>query len=189
MNSVRNGLNKQGYTADIKMNDRKTVHSALVKFRGLPWQLGLSGQKDEVLSIKIEVDTAPPAGAVLETSLVRKYMPLNIQHHDKASLLSGKLHAVLQRPYLKGRDFYDLIWYLGDARWPEPNYKMLNNALRQTDMQDESVTRENWRRIVRDKIEVLDVKDLVLDARRFLENPDEAALMTKENVLKLLEKS
>ena len=57
---------------------------------------------------------------------------LPIQHHDKASLLAGKLHAILQRPYAKGRDLYDLLWYLGDPTWPPPNLTMLNHALRQT---------------------------------------------------------
>jgi len=27
-------------------------------------------------------------------------------------LLAGKLHAILQRAYTKGRDIYDLLWYL-----------------------------------------------------------------------------
>jgi hypothetical protein len=34
---------------------------------------------------------------------------LQLHYHDRASLLAGKLHAVLQRPYAKGRDFFDLL--------------------------------------------------------------------------------
>jgi len=41
-------------------------------------------------------------------------------------LTSGK------HPCLKGRDVYDLIWYLGDPTWPPPNIELLNNALHQT---------------------------------------------------------
>ena len=82
-----------------------------------------------MLMVKVEVDTKPPAGAVVTTSVVRRHIMLHIQHHDRASLLAGKLHAVLQRPYLKGRDVYDTLWYLSDPTWPAPNFTMLNNAL------------------------------------------------------------
>jgi hypothetical protein len=73
--------------------------------------LKLSPHHDEVLAVKIEVDTIPPRGAGLATSLIRRHVLLNLQHHDQASLLAGKLHAILQRPSLKGRDLYDLAWY------------------------------------------------------------------------------
>jgi hypothetical protein len=42
-----------------------------------------------------------------------------LQHHDRASLLAGKIHAILQRPFLKGRDLYDLLWYLSDPAWAQ----------------------------------------------------------------------
>lgn len=57
---------------------------------------------------------------------------LNLLHYDKSSLLAGKLHAVLTRKYTKGRDLYDLMWYLSDPTWPAPNLIQLNNALKQT---------------------------------------------------------
>jgi hypothetical protein len=34
---------------------------------------------------------------------------LNLQHHDRPSLLAGKLHAILQRSWPKGRDLFDLF--------------------------------------------------------------------------------
>ena len=49
---------------------------------------------------------------------MRRHVTLRLHHHDRASLLAGKLHAILQRPYTKGRDLYDLIWYLSDPTWP-----------------------------------------------------------------------
>ena len=64
--------------------------------------------------------------------MVRRHVLLQLHHHDRASLLAGKLHAVLQRPYVKGRDFFDLLWYLSDPGWPSPNLTLLNRALAQT---------------------------------------------------------
>ena len=70
---------------------------------------------------------------------------LNLQHYDKASLLAGKLHAVLSRTYSKGRDLYDLVWYLSDRSWPGPNLVLLNAALGQTGWKGAALTPENWR--------------------------------------------
>ncbi len=132
LQAIRNELTPEGYSIELKVSDQKTVHSAFVRFPGLLYDLGLSGQRSETLAIKLEVDTNPPGGAVLVTSVVRRFFMFQIQHHDKASLLSGKLHAFLQRSYTKGRDIYDLLWYLSDPAWPQPNLILLNNALAQT---------------------------------------------------------
>ena len=112
-----------------------------MRFPGLLYDLGLSGQRSEVLSVKLEVDTNPPAGAGLATTVVRRFVVLQLQHHDKASLLAGKLHTILQRFYTKGRDIYDLLWYLSDPAWPLPNLALLNNALAQTGWQGVSADR------------------------------------------------
>jgi hypothetical protein len=138
-------LTPEGYPVELKVSDQKTVRSAFVRFPGLLYELGLSGQQSEVLAVKIEVDTNPPAGAGLATTVVRRFVVLQLQHHDKASLLSGKLHAILQRAYTKGSDLYDLLWYLSDPTWPQPNLTLLNNALAQTHWQGETLTVVNWR--------------------------------------------
>ena len=52
-------------------------------------------QDDETLEVKLEVDANPSSGAVLDTSLVRHHVLLNLQHHDRASLLAGKLQAIM----------------------------------------------------------------------------------------------
>jgi hypothetical protein len=149
-------------------------------------ELKLSPHQDEVLAVKLEVDTNPPAGAGLETSLVRRHVVLNLQHHDRASLLAGKLHAVLQRPYLKGRDLFDLVWYLSDRSWPEPNLVLLNNALEQTEWGGFTLTVENWREMVRSRIEAIAFEDALEDVRPFLGSREDIGLVTKDNLLSLL---
>lgn len=145
---VRGDLQQERFETEVKANDQKIVHSAFVSFPGLLFDVGLTPQRNEKLSVKVEVDTRPPAGAVLATSIVRRHATLQIQHHDQSSLLAGKLHAVLQRTYPKGRDIYDLIWYLSDRSWPPPNLVFLNNALRQTGWDEPLVRRE--RRTMKD---------------------------------------
>lgn len=186
LQAIRKDLEAQGYYITLKVNDQKTVHSAFVRFSGLLYELKLTPHQDETLAVKLEVDTKPPVGAGLTTSLVRRHVLLNLQHHDRASLLAGKLHAVLQRPYLKGRDVYDLVWYLSDRDWPAPNLILLNNALTQTEWTGSILTTDNWREIVRTQIESVSWNQALDDVRPFLAAQQEAGLLTKENLIRLL---
>jgi hypothetical protein len=136
--------------------------------------------------VKIEVDTHPPAGAGLETTLIRRHVTLRLQHHDRASLLAGKLHAFFQRRYVKGRDLYDLLWYLSDPDWPEPNLTLLQNALQQTGWDGPIPDEHNWRDILCQRLRNIDWKKSVADVRPFLERSNEVALLTQENFEKLL---
>jgi predicted nucleotidyltransferase component of viral defense system len=188
LRAIQSEFEAEGYAMTLKVSDKKTVHSAFVRFAGLLHELGLSPLKSEVLAIKIEVDTHPPAGATLATTIVRRHIPLRIQHHDRASLLAGKLHAILQRPYLKGRDLYDLMWYLSDPNWPPPNLLMLNNALRQTKWKGAPLTATTWRRATRARLASAAWDRVVDDVRPFLEPSADLNLLTRENLMRLLER-
>jgi predicted nucleotidyltransferase component of viral defense system len=184
--SIHADLEAQNYLVRLKVNDKKPVQSAFIRFPGLLYEFKLSPHQDEVLAVKIEVDTHPPAGANLATTIVRRHVILNLQHHDQASLLAGKLHAVLQRPYLKGRDIYDLLWYLSDPAWPVPNLKMLNNALQQTGWTGDSLKQNTWRGDIRDHLENADWDEVLADARPFVESPQELAMLNRDSLLELL---
>ncbi len=97
LHNLKADLSREGYTVERKVNYRKVVHSAFIRFPGLLFELGLSPHRTEAFSVKIEVDTRAPSGAILETTVVRRHETLNLQHHDRASLLAGKLHAILER--------------------------------------------------------------------------------------------
>lgn len=186
LQTLHTALTAEGYTLELRVNDRKVVHSAFVRFPGLLYELGLSPQRNEVLAVKIEVDTNPPAGAVLTTTVVRRYIVLQLQHHDRASLLAGKLHAILQRPYVKGRDLYDLLWYLSDPYWPSPNLILLNNALQQTGWTDAPLTEDNWRQTVWQRLQTVKWAEATADVRPFLEPGADAGVLTRENVKQVL---
>ena len=186
LQSVRGELEPEGYTVELKVNDRKPVHSAFVRFPGLLYDLGLSGHRSEVLAVKLEVDTNPPAGAGLATTVVRRFVVLQLHHHDKASLLAGKLHAILQRSYTKGRDIYDLLWYLSDPVWPPPNLVLLNNALAQTGWQAGELTEANWRELVRERLRLLDWNAILTDVRPFVEPGFDLSLLTLANLERVL---
>ena len=184
--AIQDEFVKEGYQVGINLNDKKTVNSAFVRFNNLLYEFGLSTQRDEVLAVKIEVDTHPPAGAGFDTTLVRRHVTLRLQHHDRYSLLAGKLHALFQRRYVIGRDLYDLLWYLSDPGWPNPNLKLLQNALQQTGWAGPIPTEKNWRDILCQRLGKVDWKVTVADVKPFIERAGEVELLTQENFGKLL---
>lgn len=186
LKEVQSEFTAEGYNLQIKVSDQKTVNTAFIRFYGLLYELKLSTQPNEALSVKIEVDTNPPKGAGLEIDLVRRYIPLRLQHHDRSSLMAGKLHAILQREYTKGRDLYDLMWYLSDPNWPEPNLALLSNALAQTKWQGPQPQSGNWRDLILNRLKILDWNAARTDVRPFLERPGEIDLLTLENLERLL---
>lgn len=168
LQTIEHDLAAEGYALTIKYNDQNVVHSALVRFPGLLYELKLSPHRNEILAIKLEIDTRPPAGATLTTTLIHRHVWLHLQHHDPASLLAGKLHALLQRPYTKGRDLYDLSWYLSQPVWPNPNLTLLNNALAQSNWRGPSLTQANWCEAIRKQLENLAWEQAVMDVQPFI---------------------
>lgn len=183
---IQADLQAEGYAVEVKLNQRRVVQTVFVRFPGLLFQLGLSPHRKEVNAVKIEVDTRPPAGAGLATTLVRRHQTLQLHHHDRATLLAGKLHAVLQRAYTKGRDLYDLFWYLSDPGWPVPNLILLNNALRQTGWDGESLVEQSWKAALLARLETMAWGQIAQDVSPFIERGEEAGLLVLDNFRALL---
>ena len=187
MTKIKSTFEAEDYKLTIKAKIEKTVKSAFLHFEGLLFEIGLSPHRTETISIKVEIDTKPPSGAGFETSVVRKHSLLNLQHYDKSSLFAGKLHALLSRRYVKGRDIYDLMWYLSDRTWPEPNILLLNNALKQIGWKGKDFTDENWRKETTIQISKYDWDKVITDVSPFVEKQGDLAILTKENLIILIE--
>jgi predicted nucleotidyltransferase component of viral defense system len=186
IDKIKRHLPDQGYRLNLKANYEGAVQSVFVKFDSILSEAGISRQEEKKLRVKIEVDTKPPRGYHTESSLVNKYFPFGIIHHDRASFLAGKLHAVLQRSYIKGRDYYDLWFYL--SRWKDlsPNFDYLNNALKQTRYNGPSLKEENWKEITLSKIKETDWKYVISDVEPFIESQDDLKVFSKQTMLTLL---
>ncbi len=184
---IKDELAQAGYDIVITYDDQKTVHSAFVKFAELMYQAGLSPLKTQRFSIKIEIDTNPPEGAVLKTDIVNKYFPIAFLSYEINSLFAGKLHALFSRKYTKGRDFFDLGWYLSKWKDLNPNLRLLQNALKQTGWSKELPDKDNWKNLLYSAVEEADWKKVKIDVENFLENPSDLNIFAKENVLKLIQ--
>ena len=89
---------------------------------------GTPGTPPKIL-IKMEVDARPPAGATYRAQQLLFPIPASVRVFDRESAFAGKMHALLCRQYIKGRDWFDFVWYAGVKA--KLNHDLLSSALDQ----------------------------------------------------------
>lgn len=175
-----------GYNLEIKYDDSRTVHSVLLKFSGILFETGLSPLKGQKIVIKVEVDSNPPLGGIEISSVYNSNFMFYMMHYDLASLFAGKVHALLRREYTKGRDWYDLLWYLTKFKGLEPNFIMLNNAMALDTRKSVKFNVGNWKAEIKKTVETLDWVKVRNDISQFLENNSELNLLESKTFVNLL---
>lgn len=186
LHKLEQELTTAGYRISLTYSTEKTVQKAFIKFEGILFESGLSPLRQQKFSVKLEIDTRPPKGAVTQTYLVNKYFPIVFFSYDISTLFAGKLGALLTRSYTKGRDFYDLGWYLSHWKDLSPNLTFLNNGLQQTGWKGDKLTNENWRQQLSQVVQKTDWKKVERDVESFLQNPADMNVFTKENIINLI---
>ncbi len=94
--------------------------------------------------IKLEIDINPPSGSSYNTHYLQYPYPFSIVTQDIESLFARKCHALLCREYIKGRDWYDFLWYV--QKKTKINSMLLKAALEQCGPYQRSVVpiSEEW---------------------------------------------
>jgi hypothetical protein len=185
LGKLKRDLAFAGFDAAVTWNAEKTVETGWIRVAGLMREAGLTDLPEQKISIKIEIDAKPPEDAGMENSVINRHVIFALRHHDLPSLLAGKIHALCTRKYIKGRDWYDILWY-GARRPPvKPNMRFLENALTQTGNEGLGKA-ERWAEYLSARLDEIDQKKLVKDIGPFLEEPKEIDLLTKENVKKAI---
>ena len=129
------------------------------------------------IRIKLEVDTNPPAGSGHELKYLDFPFVSSVAVQDRPSLFAGKLHALLCREYIKGRDWYDFIWYTGNRTGI--NYAFLTSAINQLGpWQGQSITVDKaWLLSeLERKIVSMNWKQAAEDVRRFVRVAEQPSL-------------
>ena len=163
-----------------KQNMDKNVKAALIKDTSIANQLNLrfyNQQRGKKLTIKLEIDANPPAGSGFEYTYLNFPVDYEVCHQDLSSNFALKIHALLCRPYLKGRDWYDFNWYIGQGITPKIG--LLDNALMQYGPwqgQGVNVGRTWLVNALRDKITAIDWRDAAEDVARFLKPIEQKSL-------------
>ncbi len=131
----------------------------------------------EKLSIKLEIDINPPAHSEFELKYLDFPTDFPVLAQALPSSFASKLHALLCRKFIKGRDWYDFLWYL--RKNTTINYKHLAAAMYQSgqwENQDLKID-QNWiREKLEEKIKALDWDKVKEDVRPFLNSIDRQSL-------------
>lgn len=177
-------LRLYGFPVEAKTKSVGAVRSIMLKFPGLLKELGLSALKDEKLAIKWDVDTNPPQGGVPVGGMMSRYFTFRVLHYDLPSLFAGKLHACLFRNYVKGRDWYDFIWYV--SKGVRPNVTLLKNAVLQTEKKDLEIDEAGLGEFLVKSVRRVDLKAVGKDVERFLEDPAEISIFDPDTIVQTI---
>jgi len=148
---------------------------------GAPADLARRLPQNQKLRIKLEMDLEPPPHATTEVRTQLLPSPYQVKLYDQPSLFAGKLHAVLCRGLksrIKGRDFYDFVWYVG--RKVRPNLEHLDARMRQSGHWDgEPISCGILEQLLRERFAGIDFRQAADEVRVFLPDPRELELWSQ----------
>ena len=127
LEAIRRELTSFGFSFRVERRSKRVttaVESAFIKggtrvnlaHVGMPDYLQERLPRLQQVRIRLDVDTDPPPLAHYEVLTLLTPIPFQVRLFDLPCLFAGKLHAILCRDWklrVKGRDFYDFVWYLG----------------------------------------------------------------------------
>ena len=181
--AVGTELSAYGFDVKVETKDKKNttvIDSAFIKADTVTHLLKVGSKhkaaKGELLQIKFEVDTNPALGFQTQAKPFFWPHPFSVVTCDLPSLFAGKLHATFCRERtrnVKGRDFYDFLWFVG--RKVRPNYAYLENKLRQTGHWPESkpFSEAAFQIWAKERLQTVDVKAAKEDIVWFIKDSRE----------------
>lgn len=187
--SVIETLNSFGFEVVAEEVDKKNstdVDSAFLKANTKIHLLKISsGQKfadkiqaNKKMNIKFEVDTTPALGFETEVKILTPPITASIKVLKLPYLFSGKMHAILFRKWatrIKGRDFYDLLWYIGQKT--PINLSYLENKMREggTWTETRPLGKEDLLELLEKRIDAIDFNAASQDVVAFIRDPNEVS--------------
>ena len=147
-------------------------------------------RSNKTLKIKIEVDRQPPLNFKTEEKLLLRPFSFYVKCFTKPSLFAGKMHALLFRKWknrVKGRDWYDLEWYIKKGIPLDVNH-FLARAKDTNDWQDDRISNEQIIKLFDTKIKSVSFSSIKEDVVRFIKNDDVLNIWSPEYFKDLIEK-
>jgi len=184
LEGMRKELASFGFHMDVtkKVKSVETsIVSAFMKINTIELYLAIGEETraknvihNEKVQIKLEVDINPPPHARFENHLVLNPVTFYVLTLHKSDLFAGKMSAILYRAWkgrVKGRDWYDLIWYIQNKVPLSLSY--LEACMRQAGnlAPNDSLDRDRLLEMLRAKIQSIDWESAKADMRSFISDP------------------
>jgi predicted nucleotidyltransferase component of viral defense system len=158
---VKKELEKLGYNVEMR-NIHQGAYHCYIRFPDLLYNEGLSNHKEEKILIQLDTESHEFEYQPDHPILNKFDVFTRINATPPELLLAQKFFALLNRKRNKGRDFFDIIFLLGQGK--TPNYSYLKAKIGIENFND-------LRSLVLDKCQQLDMKEMAGDVKPFLFNP------------------
>jgi predicted nucleotidyltransferase component of viral defense system len=169
-----------GMKVSIKEKNKSitsNIDSAFLKSETIWRELVLEGvipqagiQHPPTIKVKLEVDREPPLGFATEEKLLLKPFSFYVKCFTLSDLFAGKMHALLFRKWkqrVKGRDWYDLEWYIKKGV-PLHLQHFLLRAQDSGDWTPKTISQDQVIRFLNEKIDAVSFDRIREDVVRFI---------------------
>lgn len=200
MEAIITEFNSQGMQVSVreKVKTLQTnVGSAFLKSETIWKELVLDGILPQQgmgqvanIKVKIEVDKRPPLGFNTEEKLLTQPFSFYVKCFTLPDLFAGKMHALLFRKWqnnVKGRDWYDMEWYIKKGTTLHLSHFLLR-AIGSGDWKKNTITEEEFRDLLRQKIDSVNMDRVKEDIRRFIPDQDRLKIWSPQYFHDLSEK-
>ncbi|TLP36827.1 nucleotidyl transferase AbiEii/AbiGii toxin family protein [Arcobacter arenosus] len=199
--AIVDGLKSYGFEIDIQMKEKSqksAIASAFIKGNTLEHLLNIgitdditsNIHRDQNVKIKLEVDTEPPLNFQTESKTLLRPTPYRINSMTKSCLFAGKMHALLCRSWVsrpKGRDWYDLVWYLSqdisvDLKHLEARLKQSCKWINESEQLSlpEKLKDKDIVDLLQKRIETVDFEKAKDNVRKFIKDKSELDIWDKD---------
>lgn len=160
---IKKELERLGYNVELR-NVHKGAYHCYIRFPELLYNEGLSNHKEEKILIQLDTESHEfdykPDQPVLNKFDV--FTQINVTPSD--ILLAQKFFAVINRKKNKGRDFFDIVFLLGQGQTPSYAYLKEKTGIENP---------HDLRSAVLEKCKTLNMAAMAADVKPFLFNPVE----------------
>jgi predicted nucleotidyltransferase component of viral defense system len=158
---VKSELERLGYEVEMR-NVNKGAYHCYIRFPELLYREGLTNHKEEKILIQLDTE-AHEFDYKPDQPLLNKFdIFTQINTTPKDLLLAQKFYAVINRNRNKGRDFFDIVFLLGQGLVPNYDYLRLKIGVKSP--------AELRQRII-EKCTELNMKEMADDVKPFLFDP------------------
>lgn len=161
------------------------VESAFLKDDTAIYDVKFRTEKD--LKIKIEVDIDPPLGFTTEQKLSLMPFSFMTRCFTLPDLYAGKMHALLFRNWktrVKGRDWYDLEWYVGH----NIPLDFSHLQIRTKEFNGMDMDKEFFTNLLKERLSSTDINMVKRDVLPFIQNPQELDIWSNEYFFQLADR-